>query len=123
MARNHDTDLLSTIFPDATRALLSALQHTQAHYSRADHVDHESVAYHRQSFIDPVLDALGYDEPNRREHPASSAQVDLMAKQGLLSRLICLPPGDLPHGTAKIAERHRTEPTTVGRIIFTNGFH
>ena len=121
MPENQTVDFMSSIFPEPTRQLLDAIEYTKTTIAERNYRLHSSPAYHRELCIDPILDALGFDERYRVNFASRSTRVRLLVKHAADSLLLCAPPGELPSNTVAIANRHRVTYNAPGRWIITNG--
>ena len=113
--------IMYNIFPGPTNQLLEAITDTKRVIEERNYRLYSSPGYHRELCIDPILDALGFDEKHRVNFARKSSRIRLVAKDTADSLLVCTPPGDLPAKTDEIANSERIHFNAPGRWIITNG--
>ena len=121
MPESQTVAIMASIFPKPTQQLLDAIAYTKTTIAERNYRLHTSSAYHRELCIDPILDALGFDERYRVNFARSSSRVKLLVKHAADNLLLCAPPGELPSNSVAIANRHRVRYNIPGRWIVTNG--
>lgn len=107
-------------YPATTKRLERALAEADRLSAAGDYALHTSIGLTRETLVEPVLDAIGFGDGNRRNETWHPARCWLEADGATVALLICLPLDELRDTGASAAElRHSTG--FGGPIIYTTG--